>query len=70
MERMNVPGARRAVTALRELRPDRANLKSDALAGLPGAISAVPDGMASAVLVGVNPAYGLYARSPDRWAPG
>ena len=31
------------------------------LAGLPGAISSVPDGMATALLAGVNPAYGLYA---------
>ncbi len=43
------------------IRPDRKDLKNDGLAGLPGAISSVPDGMASAVLVGVNPAYGLYA---------
>ena len=28
------------------------------IAGLPGAIASVPDGMASAVLVGVNPFYG------------
>ena len=34
----------------------------DAVAGVPGAIASVPDGMASAVLVGVNPVYGLYAR--------
>lgn len=54
-----LPGSARA--ALRRLRPRRSELRSDALAGLPGAISAVPDGMASAVLVGVNPAYGLYA---------
>ena len=31
------------------------------MAGVPGAIASVPDGMASAVLVGVNPVYGLYA---------
>ena len=31
------------------------------IAGLPGAIGSVPDGMAAAVLVGVNPAQGLYA---------
>jgi sulfate permease, SulP family len=34
---------------------------TDAVAGVPGAIASVPDGMASAVLVGVNPVYGLYA---------
>jgi len=46
---------------LRSLRPDRATLGTDAVAGVPGAIGSVPDGMAAAVLVGVNPVYGLYA---------
>jgi sulfate permease, SulP family len=41
--------------------PDRAHLRQDATAGLPGAVSSVPDGMASAALIGVNPVYGLYA---------
>jgi SulP family sulfate permease len=41
--------------------PQRRSLGRDALAGVPGAIGSVPDGMASAVLVGVNPVYGLYA---------
>ena len=41
--------------------PERQHLRQDAVAGLPGAIASVPDGMASAVLVGVNPIYGLYA---------
>ena len=45
----------------RWLRPDRDALRRDAVAGIPGAIASVPDGMASAVLVGVNPVYGLYA---------
>src|SRR6478736_6093595 len=43
------------------IRPRRKDLKADVLAGLPGAISSVPDGMATALLAGVNPAYGLYA---------
>jgi SulP family sulfate permease len=46
---------------LRGVRPHREDLRSDVLAGLPGAISSVPDGMATALLAGVNPAYGLYA---------
>jgi SulP family sulfate permease len=46
---------------LRTVKPERRNFAKDALAGLPGAISSVPDGMASAVLVGVNPVHGLYA---------
>ena len=46
---------------VRSLRPDSGTLRQDAVAGVPGAIASVPDGMASAVLVGVNPVYGLYA---------
>jgi sulfate permease, SulP family len=46
---------------VRSLRPNRKTLRQDAVAGIPGAIASVPDGMASAVLVGVNPVYGLYA---------
>ncbi|RZU11230.1 SulP family sulfate permease [Kribbella rubisoli] len=46
---------------LRYLRSERPNLRADVVAGLPGAISSVPDGMAAAVLVGVNPIHGLYA---------
>ena len=45
----------------RSLRPEPGALREDAVAGIPGAIASVPDGMASAVLVGVNPVYGLYA---------
>lgn len=37
------------------------DLRRDGVAGLVGAISSVPDGMASGVLAGVNPVYGLYA---------
>ena len=46
---------------LTAIRPRRKDVKADVLAGLPGAISSVPDGMATALLAGVNPAYGLYA---------
>jgi sulfate permease, SulP family len=46
---------------LRSVRPDRRDLKTDAVAGVPGAIGSVPDGMAASVLAGVNPVYGLYA---------
>ena len=45
----------------RSIKPDRKHFGKDMVAGLPGAISSVPDGMASAVLVGVNPVHGLYA---------
>ena len=41
--------------------PGRAAFRRDGLAGLNGAISNVPDGMANAILVGVNPLYDLYA---------
>ncbi|MBB2940651.1 SulP family sulfate permease [Actinoplanes lutulentus] len=46
---------------LRQLAPDRKTLRKDLIAGLPGAISSVPDGMAASVLAGVNPVHGLYA---------
>jgi sulfate permease, SulP family len=46
---------------LHSIRPERRYLRADIMAGLPGAISSVPDGMAAAVLVGVNPVQGLYA---------
>lgn len=36
----------------RSIKPDRKNFGKDVVAGLPGAISSVPDGMASAVLIG------------------
>ena len=41
--------------------PERAHLRADLVAGLPRAIASVPDGMAAAVLAGVNPVQGLYA---------
>ncbi|CAM2989486.1 SulP family inorganic anion transporter [Prescottella defluvii] len=41
--------------------PERRSFKADFVAGIPGAISSVPDGMASGVLAGVNPVHGLYA---------
>jgi SulP family sulfate permease len=41
--------------------PQRRYLGRDLLAGLPGAIGSVPDGMAAAILAGVNPVQGLYA---------
>jgi sulfate permease, SulP family len=48
-------------SVLASVGPDRRTLKSDAIAGVPGAIGSVPDGMACAVLTGVNPIHGLYA---------
>jgi sulfate permease, SulP family len=41
--------------------PPPATMGREAIAGVPGAIGSVPDGMASAVLAGVNPIHGLYA---------
>lgn len=46
---------------LRSLRPAKGDLKADVTAALPTAISSVPDGMAGASLIGVNPVFGLYA---------
>jgi SulP family sulfate permease len=46
---------------VRGLRPEPGTLRQDLVAGVPGAISSVPDGMAASVLAGVNPVHGLYA---------
>ena len=46
---------------LRSRAPERGSAKADAIAGIPGAIGSVPDGMAASVLAGVNPIHGLYA---------
>ncbi len=45
---------------LESLKFNRQTVGKDLLAGLTAAIAAIPDGMASAVLAGVNPVYGLY----------
>jgi sulfate permease, SulP family len=52
---------RRVVEMARRVGPRRATVRDDAVAGLIGAVGNVPDGMASAVLAGVNPIHGLYA---------
>ncbi len=52
------------------IRPSRGDLAGDVMAGLPGAIGSVPDGMANAVLVGVNPIHGLYASMIGRIVGG
>ena len=62
---VNQPGLRELREAvanhLRLRLPSRASLREDGIAGLNSAVSSVPDGMASGILVGVNPIYGLYA---------
>ena len=62
---VNQPGLRELREAVanhlvRQL-PSPSSLREDGLAGLNSAVSSVPDGMASGILVGVNPIYGLYA---------
>jgi SulP family sulfate permease len=62
---VNQPGLRElreaVVNHLGRRMPSRASLREDGIAGLNSAVSSVPDGMASGILVGVNPIYGLYA---------
>lgn len=53
--------APRLRSALAAVAPRRADLRADLVAGVPGAIGSVPDGMAASVLAGVNPVHGLYA---------
>ena len=55
------PVARSVWGWLRAAAPQRQYVGKDLLAGLPGAVSSVPDGMAAAILAGVNPVQGLYA---------
>lgn len=43
------------------IRPSSDQLKDDSIAAIPRAAASVPDGMAAAALVGVNPIHGLYA---------
>ena len=53
---------REAVANAFKLRlPRKGSVRADAVAGLNSAVGSVPDGMASGLLVGVNPIYGLYA---------
>ncbi|WP_260850825.1 SulP family inorganic anion transporter [Rhodococcus sp. WB9] len=51
---------------LRALVPRERMTRTDVIAGLPGAIGSVPDGMASGVLAGVSPVHGLYASMAGR----
>lgn len=58
------PGAGRLRAAVEQVAQRefvRGRLPSDAVAGLNSAVASVPDGMASGLLAGVNPIYGLYA---------
>ncbi|MBE2240326.1 MAG: SulP family inorganic anion transporter [Caldilineaceae bacterium] len=45
---------------MNRLKIDRSSIGQDLLAGLIAAVAAIPDGLASGVLAGVNPVYGLY----------
>lgn len=64
-EEVNQPGLSRLREAvqnhLKGRLPGTDSLQKDGIAGLNSAVSSVPDGMASGILVGVNPIYGLYA---------
>jgi SulP family sulfate permease len=46
---------------MNDLLPNRKYLSGDLLAGLVNGISNIPDAMATAILAGINPIYGLYA---------
>ncbi|MEX0783907.1 MAG: SulP family inorganic anion transporter [Dehalococcoidia bacterium] len=51
---------RQAVSFAQSQLPRPDTIRQDAVAGLNNAVSGVPDGMASGILAGVNPVYGLY----------
>jgi SulP family sulfate permease len=52
---------RSALETAKRRAPSRRTVVNDGAAGLTVAVGSVPDGMANAVLAGVNPVYGLYA---------
>lgn len=61
---INLPGVgplREAVESVVQGGTQRKNVRADVIAGANAALANVPDGMATALLVGVNPLYGLYA---------
>jgi len=61
---VNLPGARElreAVVNVRRRAPKGEAIRRDVVAGLTVAVASVPDGMASGLLAGVSPVYGLYA---------
>ena len=59
-----------SVRAKRFSLPPGKVLAGDLVAGLPGAISSVPDGMACGLLAGVSPVNGLYASAVGRLVGG
>ena len=61
VDQPGLSGLREAVASRLPSPPRRSTLGDDALAGLNSAVASVPDGLASGVLAGVNPIYGLYA---------
>lgn len=60
----------RLLWPLRRIFPPLRDLKADFAAGVVGGISAIPDGMAAAVIAGVNPVHGIYASVVGRIAGG
>ncbi len=56
-----IPGRGAIRRWVASVRPERGTLVPEAIAGLPGAIGSVPDGMAASLLAGVSPIHGLYA---------
>lgn len=55
---------------LRRLFRSAKDLKADLASGSIGGIAAIPDGLASAVMAGVNPIHGIYASIVGRIAGG
>lgn len=55
---------------LRNAAPDSTKVRQDGIAGVINAVVSVPDGLAAASLVGVNPVYGLYAGISGRFTGG